>query len=158
VIFATVGTHTAPFDRLVRAVDALAATTDEQVVIQIGSARFEPHHAVWFRMTTSEEMARHIGSARVVITHAADSLLEAVRMRKPVIAVPRRADRKEHIDDHQVELAAALRARPGVTVADNVNELEGIIARLDKGQVVAEPPLPPTRLVEALRRAIREIG
>lgn len=155
VIFATVGTHPTPFDRMVRAVDALAAATDEEVIAQIGAARYEPVHATWFRMATNDEMILHMSKARLVITHAADTILEAVRQGKPVVAVPRYKSLSEHIDDHQVELAAALRGRPGLAFVGYGDDLAGAVR--DLGQLPQLPDVqPPTRLIDSLRRAIGE--
>ena len=72
MILVTVGTHNRGFDRLVRAADELATLTDEPVVIQYGSSKYEPRHACRsFRLTTSQEMEYLTLQARVIIMHAA---------------------------------------------------------------------------------------
>lgn len=155
MILGTVGTHTAAFDRLVRALDDYAAGTDEEVLIQIGSGSYEPRHASWFRMTTSEHMAALLARARVVVTHGGDSVLEALRLGKPVIVVPRQRRFGEHIDDHQVDLARALAAMDYVTGVEDVADLAERLAGV--------PDTTPARhggaaLVTAIRTAIGELA
>jgi beta-1,4-N-acetylglucosaminyltransferase len=110
LILVTVGTHNRGFDRLVRAADELATLTDEPVVIQYGSAVYEPRHASRsFRFTTSQEMEDLTLQARVIIMHAAaGSLILALKMGKPLVVVPRLKKYKEVMDDHQIQLAKAL--------------------------------------------------
>ena len=110
MILVTVGTHSQGFDRLVRAADELATLTDEPVVIQYGSAGYEPRHASRsFRFTNSQEMEDLSLQARVIIMHAAaGSLILALKMGKPLVVVPRLRKYKEAMDDHQIQLAGAL--------------------------------------------------
>ena len=110
MIFVTVGTNpTMHFDRLIKPMDALAAILEEQVVIQCGCSTYRPRHARHFQFTTSEQIAELNRTARVIVTHAAaGSVIEALQAQRPVVVVPRRQHLKEHIDDHQLELAAAL--------------------------------------------------
>jgi UDP-N-acetylglucosamine:LPS N-acetylglucosamine transferase len=60
----------------------------------------------------SEELAAEFAACDVVITHAGVglSLLALASGRCPVL-VPRRAERREHVDDHQREVAAELDRR-----------------------------------------------
>lgn len=158
MILGTVGTHTAPFDRLVRALDAYAGSAGADVLIQIGASRYEPSHARWFRMTTTEAMQEHLEHATVVVTHAADSLLEAIHAGKPVVAVPRQRRFGEHIDDHQVELARALAGSPRLVVVEDVSQLGAALADAIPPPDRERPAAQADRLVGALRRAIRELS
>jgi UDP-N-acetylglucosamine transferase subunit ALG13 len=145
VIFLTVGTHTAGFERLVSAVDAWAAEHEEEVVAQIGSTASVPSHCRWFRFAPPEEIDRLMGAARVVVTHAgAGSLLTAIQAGRAVVAVPRRAALGEVLDDHQVELCEALGEAGLLRAALDVEELP---AALD----VTEAPSAPS---DAARAAI----
>jgi UDP-N-acetylglucosamine transferase subunit ALG13 len=150
VIFGTVGTHTAPFDRLVRALDEFAATTSEPVVIQIGASTYEPRSAAWFRMVDSESFTGHLHAARLMVTHAADSLLEAIQAGKPVVAVPRQRRFREHLDDHQVELGRELRRTLNLQVVFDV-------ATLPAALMAATPVWPREGMGGAqLRHAIQD--
>lgn len=109
MIFVTVGTHDAGFDRLVTAVDQLATTWDEKIIIQRGSSTYEPMYATHFKWATSEEMEQLTADARVLITHAAaGAVILGLQKQTPLIVVPRIKKYGEHIDDHQLQLAKAV--------------------------------------------------
>ena len=90
MILVTVGTPQQPFDRLVKAMDDFAAQTGETVVIQAGTATYEPKHAEYFRWTTSQDMERLTRESRIVITQAsAGAIILALKFGKPLIVLPR---------------------------------------------------------------------
>jgi UDP-N-acetylglucosamine transferase subunit ALG13 len=106
VIFVTLGTHHQPFPRLI---EALAALPAEDLVVQYGhsappAAAREAVDFLGFR-----DMLDRIEAADVVVTHAGvGSILLARRAGHTPIVVARRQRHGEHVDDHQVELTAAL--------------------------------------------------
>lgn len=109
MIFVTVGTHDKPFDRLLHSADGFAATTDENVVMQIGGSSFKPKHADQFAFVDQMGMEEWLIRARVIVTHGgAGSVLSALKHGKPLVVVPRRREFGEVLDDHQIELATAL--------------------------------------------------
>lgn len=103
------GNHTQSFPRLVKEMDKLASTLDEEVIMQIGHTHYTPKNTVFFRFVGEQEMDSLILKATLVVTHGgAGSILKCIRMGKTVIAVPRQKKFNEHIDDHQVELTEHL--------------------------------------------------
>jgi UDP-N-acetylglucosamine transferase subunit ALG13 len=100
------GTHHQPFDALVAAADALAAS-GEPVVVQSGASAVVCRHAAARAWWTPDEIEAAARSARGIIGHAtpATALLAWRYGRRPVL-LPRRARRGEHVDDHQVRWAA----------------------------------------------------
>jgi UDP-N-acetylglucosamine transferase subunit ALG13 len=127
VILVTVGMHTQPFDRLIKEMDKIAATMEEQVVMQIGHATYTPRNAQYFRFTTGEEMLRLYQEARVVVAHGGASAAEILRAGTPLIAVPRLASLGEHIDDHQVDFVRAMERRGLVTAIYDVDGLRAAL-------------------------------
>ena len=109
MLFVTVGMHTQPFDRLVRAADDLAALVEEQVIIQRGVSTYMPRFAEYVDFADETRFGEWMAAARVVISHGGiGSALEVLQAGKPLVIVPRMARHGEHIDDHQFELAEAL--------------------------------------------------
>lgn len=109
MILATTGLHDIGFDRLVRAVDEMAAGTEELVVIQRGFAEHTPRFAQYFDFISDSEMAAYLSEAQVVISHCgAGSILTTIHAGKPLVLAPRLKRFGEHIDDHQLELAETL--------------------------------------------------
>ncbi len=154
LILVTVGTHGQGFDRLVKAMDELAAGLDEQVVIQRGSSPYEPQHAEHFLFTTSEQMAQLTHAARVIVSHAAaGSILVALRHNKPLIVVPRLRQFGEVLDDHQQQLATALAAAEKVvTVGDPTSRT--LRAALGAVTALQGPNEGPAALMLALRQEL----
>jgi UDP-N-acetylglucosamine transferase subunit ALG13 len=145
VIFATVGTHHQQFDRLV---GALADRDD--VIVQYGHSAPPRGRAQAVAFMSFAEMEAHMRDADAVVTHAGvGSILLARRCGKMPVVVPRRQRFGEHVDDHQVELAAALGPRGEVVVVDDVAGLEAVLS---------EPPArrpPADAITGTLHTAVR---
>ena len=131
MILLTVGTQL-PFDRLVRAVDRIAADLDEPVFGQIGPASFIPQHMEWVETLAPAEFDQRAGRARLLVSHAGTgSILAAQRHELPVIIMPRRASLGEHRNDHQLATANGLTGRAGIYVARDADDIAALIARTD---------------------------
>lgn len=119
LIFLTVGTQLA-FPRLVDALDAQAPKLME-AGFEIFGQTLESRKAKHFETAPSLEkdaFADRFDRATLVVAHCGmGTIISCQRAAKPAIMMPRRADRREHRNDHQVETAAAFEARPGITIA-----------------------------------------
>lgn len=110
MIFVTVGSQKFPFDRLIRKVDQMVreGMIEDEVFIQTGASQYVPacpHQAFCGR----EHFTKLMEACDVLITHGgAGTMVDAVKLGKKVVAVPRLARYGEHVDDHQLELAARL--------------------------------------------------
>jgi UDP-N-acetylglucosamine transferase subunit ALG13 len=150
LIFVTVGTHTAQFDRLVRAADAYARTTSEEIVVQRGASREETTIARSFAFCDSTEMDQLIREARVVVCHGADTILDVLRAGKPVLAVPRQERYGEHLNNHQVDFARALAEQGLVAVLEDPEN--GLAEAIERAPALAIPSVPKEpRLAVAIR-------
>ena len=150
MIYVTVGTHTAQFDRLVRAADAYARTTSEEVVVQRGASAVETTAARSFDFCDSAEMDRLIHGSRVVVCHGADTILDVLRAGKPVLAVPRQERYGEHLNDHQVDFARALAERGWIAVLEEPEA--GLADAIERAAALTIPSVPTEpRLAFAIR-------
>lgn len=116
MVFVTVGTHEQPFDRLVRAVDALVAdgTLDEEVFVQTGYCTYEPENCGWQRFVPAPEMRERMEEADVVVTHGGpSSFIEAMAAGKVPVVVPRYERYGEHVNDHQKAFVRLVAERQG---------------------------------------------
>ncbi|HZT91501.1 MAG TPA: glycosyltransferase [Gaiellaceae bacterium] len=156
MILVTVGTNGAPFDRLLRLVDAL--DTAEPLVVQRGSSRLAPRRASCIDFAPFPELAELVASARAVVSHAGvGSVLLALHAGHRPILVPRLRRFREAVDDHQLELALRLHDEGLAHVAQTEAELRDAveIARRPNGRespFAASPALAEElrlRLVEA---------
>ena len=153
MILVTVGMHTASFDRLVRAMDRIAAHVDEKVLMQIGATTYQPQAARWFTFAPASQMEALCEQARVIVSHAgAGSILTALRHSRPLVVMPRLRRYGEMIDDHQIELAEALSRARVLLVAWEAAELKGKLAAASS----FTPRLPErSGLVRAVRLAVQ---
>jgi UDP-N-acetylglucosamine--N-acetylmuramyl-(pentapeptide) pyrophosphoryl-undecaprenol N-acetylglucosamine transferase len=121
----SLGTNRFAFPRLVERISALAPA-DAGIVWQLGSTRTAS--TLPGRTTNylgGEELRIAIRDADVVVGHAGVGLaLTALTMGKVPVLVPRRRRRREHTDDHQVQIAREL-DRKRLAVVAEVGELTG---------------------------------
>lgn len=107
MIFVTVGSQKFQFDRLVKAVDDMVATgvVEGRVFAQTGACTYVPKHMGHEAFLDREAFRACMTACDVVVTHGGTgAIISAVKDGKKVIAVPRRADFGEHVDDHQAEI------------------------------------------------------
>lgn len=119
MILVTVGTEKFPFNRLMSWIELLHRhdLLGEDVVVQYGSCTVLPSGSKVYRLLRESEFHELVASARVVIAHCGEgTVLLLDTLSTPYILVPRAQRYREHVDDHQVELARVLE-RFGVPIA-----------------------------------------
>ena len=103
MIFIILGSQKFQFDRLLEAVDKL--DINEEIFAQIGYSGYKPKNYKYKNFLDKEEFDKAIDEASVIITHGGTgAIINAIKKGKRVIAVPRLAKYKEHVDDHQLQL------------------------------------------------------
>jgi UDP-N-acetylglucosamine transferase subunit ALG13 len=131
-VFVTLGTiRPYRFDALVVRAEAallqLAGEVDLDVTWQLGVTERQPKLGRHYSEIPASEMQRLSADADLVITHAGvATCLQLVQMNKRPIVVPRRASRREHVDDHQAEIATELADR-GLSITTEVDDLEEVV-------------------------------
>jgi beta-1,4-N-acetylglucosaminyltransferase len=96
MIFVTVGTT--EFDALVQHMDELAPGLGEEVICQIGAGAWLPRNCQFFRFAPS--LGEYLRAARLVVSHGGQgSILDVVRLRKPLVGVSNPDRRDHHQDD-----------------------------------------------------------
>jgi UDP-N-acetylglucosamine transferase subunit ALG13 len=136
MIFVTVGTHEQPFNRLVQKIDELKrdGVITEDVVIQTGFSTYEPKYCKWQKLFPFQDMGKYVEQARIVITHGGpSSFIMPLQIGKIPIVVPRQSKFNEHVNDHQVLFARAVKERYGnLIVVEDIERLGEIIKNYDK--------------------------
>jgi len=131
MIYVTVGKSIFDFERLVRAADEMAAELEEKVFIQRGYSSYVPVNAEHSDFISFDEAERLIGQASVVVSHAGiGTIIGSLRAGTPIVVVPRVQKNKEHFNDHQLEVCAAIEDRPGVEVVYDIEGLVPAVRRL----------------------------
>jgi len=135
MIFATVGTHEQPFNRLLEEIDRLKETGIilEDVIIQTGYSTYEPRYCEWHKLLPYDDMVKNVEHARIVITHGGPaSFIMPLQIGKIPVVVPRQYEFHEHVNNHQVEFTKAVKERYGnIIPVYNISELADVIVRYD---------------------------
>ncbi len=143
-----------PFVRMAKAVDSLAATLDEEVVVQTGYTDYPYKYAKAFKFCTKDEMQQYISKASLLIMQGGwGAISEAMEKHKRIVIIPRH-DKTEHIHD-QFQLIRKLDALGCVIGVFDERDLPAAVEKaqtfefrqIEKG--TAEP-LIRERLVEWL--------
>lgn len=127
MIFVTLGTQKFQFDRLLKELDNLinqGKIKKEDLVVQCPYKEYEPKNFETFKLKPQSEINKMNEDADIIIMHCGTgSIIRALKMGKKVILVPRRKEYKEHVDNHQLELAKVFEEKYGVLVVNNIDEL-----------------------------------
>jgi len=129
MIFVSVGTNEARFDRLLRAVAALPA--DEELVIQHGHSTPVPvPNAELIDFLSFEAMGETIRRARAFVTHAGvGSVMVGLASGKTPIVVPRLKAFGEAVDDHQLQLGRRFAEAGLVTLVETPDAIGKALER-----------------------------
>lgn len=148
MIFVTVGTNEAPFDRLLRAIGALDPI---EFVIQCGASSVRPQGATCVDFLPFDELVAHVRAARLVVCHAGvGSVMVSLMEGKRPLVVPRLARFREAVDDHQLHFARRFAERGLVTLVEEPAGLGAAIAA--SGETSVSLSNGESRLALDLRR------
>jgi len=112
MIFVSVGTHEQQFNRLLKKIDELVArgTIKEKVFAQTGYSTYAPKQYGAEKFLSMAEFDKKVKNCSIFITHAGEGNIgTALQYEKKMIVVPRRKKYGEHTNDHQLELANAIK-------------------------------------------------
>ena len=153
MIFLTVGTQL-PFDRLAKAMDQVAAQIDEPTFGQIGSTTYRPLSYEASAHLDPKAFTDMFQAARVVVSHAGTgTVLAAMRHKKPLILMARKAKLGEHRNDHQVDTCARLGQLQGVYVAETSQDILRLLTS-DLQAMQDNAPPQRQRLIDRIRNTI----
>lgn len=126
MILVLTGQERFPFDRLLAMVDEGIGRgiIHGPVLAQTGSSRYVSRYMEGRPFFPPERLETIVRESERIISHAGvGSILMSLNARKIPIIVPRRSTFKEHVDDHQVELAARLEEIGRARVAHDAQDL-----------------------------------
>lgn len=111
MILVTVGTEQYPFNRLMHWIELLLCQglIQDEVVVQSGNCTVLPSGTKVYQFLKEERFRELIQQADLIIAHCGEgTVLLLDSLDKPYILVPRSFEFKEHVDNHQVDMATAL--------------------------------------------------
>ena len=134
MIFLILGTQNFQMNRLLLLVDKLISEGKLTIPLsaQIGLSDYQPKNFSFDRFLDKDEFEKRISNADMIITHGGvSSIVSAINHKKPVIVIPRLAKYKEHVDDHQLEIARAFAKMDFVLCYEDGDDLLSLIKMCD---------------------------
>lgn len=134
MIFVVLGTQKFQLNRLLIEIDRLIeeGKITEEVVAQIGNSTYKPKNFKSFEFLDKESFDLMVAKADKLVTHSGvGTIITALSANKPVIVFPRLCKYKEHVDDHQLDIAKAFEKKKyvlccyeGDLLEDKLNEMQ----------------------------------
>lgn len=135
MILVTLGTQDKTFVRLLDEIDKLInkGIIQDKVIVQAGFTKYSSDNMEIFDLIPQDEFNNLMSKADLVITHGGvGNIISALEKNKKVIAVPRLAKYKEHINDHQTQIIAKFSALGYIIGLQDVDELENAFKKVKK--------------------------
>lgn len=131
MIFVTVGTHEQPFNRLLKEIDLLIedGTIKDEVFAQTGFSNYVPKYFKYSKFLDYNDIVNYFNKSSIIITHGGpSSFMEAIKLKKVPIVVPRQEKFNEHVNNHQLDFCKALeRKKFPIIVIDDICDLKKAI-------------------------------
>ncbi len=131
MIFVVLGTQKFQCNRLLREMDLLveSGVITEKVFAQKGNSDYVPKHYEFTDFLVKEEFEKYVKESSLMITHSGvGTILAAIKNQKPVIVYPRLKKFKEHVDNHQLEIATDFSKKGLVLMCGEHDDLGQMIA------------------------------
>ncbi len=142
MIFVTAGNHFQGFERLMKKADEIAPRIPDEMLIQIGYSKYVPQNAKYFDFVPANTAVEYIRKADLVVSHAGmGTIILCKEFGTPLIILPRREKYKEHVNDHQMEIARVLEERgdKNIYIVYEENQLEEkimeVVGKKETGRV-----------------------
>ncbi|HEX6916201.1 MAG TPA: glycosyltransferase [Chitinophagaceae bacterium] len=152
MIFVTVGSQL-PFDRMIRAVDEVAAFyKDKEFIAQVFGMKYQPANIKTLDFISPVDFAGYIEAAELVISHAGTgTILSVSQMQKPLIVFPRLGKLKETRNDHQMSTCRMLEQSCGLQVAYDREQLKEKLDAFFANRLPIMEPVPPYASAQLLQ-------
>ena len=139
--YITVGTQDKQFIRLLEYAEKLILeNVITKAYIQIGQTKYDFKEEIIknseieiFKFRSSDDINTIISNVDIVISHSGvGTIMDTIKKKKKIVLVPRLFKNKEHINDHQLEIAEEFQKKEYVLVANNYDELKNILKNKEK--------------------------
>ena len=134
MILVLLGTQDNSFHRLLEEIDKLIekGIIKEEVIVQAGYMKYNSKNMKIFDLISREELEKYMKQSSFIITHGGvGSIISALKNGKKVIAVPRKHEYKEHVNNHQIEIVELFNSKGYIIGLDSVKELEEGINKIN---------------------------
>lgn len=130
MVFVSVGTQKQQFTRIFQMVED-SKELKEDIVAQTGNTHFESKKMKILPSIDSDIFEEYIKKADIIICHGGvGTIFNALENNKKILVVPRLGKYKEHINDHQLEVASELEKEGYLLVYKEGNEFDEYVKKL----------------------------
>ena len=133
MILVLLGTQNNSFHRLLEEVEKNIENgiIKEKVVVQSGYTKFESNKMEIIDLMSKEQLEKFQDEAHLIITHGGvGSIVSSIEKGKKVIAVPRKHEYGEHVNNHQEEIVELFSKKGYILGVEDVKDLEEAIKKI----------------------------
>lgn len=133
MILVMLGTQNNSFHRLLEEIESLIknGVIKEKVIVQAGYTKFKSDDIEIFDLIPREKLEDYQKSADLIITHGGvGSIITSLKLGKKVIAIPRKHEYGEHVNNHQIEIVELFDKKGYILGCMNVEELEKTLKKV----------------------------
>jgi len=130
MILVTLGTQDKPFTRLIQAVEKQIelGNIQDEVIVQSGCTQYKSDKMKIIDYLTIEEFQKLMKSADILITHGGvASIIEGLKNNKKVIAVARKQEYGEHVNNHQEQIIENFESQGYILGLKKLDELNKVL-------------------------------
>ena len=135
MIFVTLVTQDKPFKRLLKEVDECIekGIIKDKVIVQAGFTKYKSDNMTIYDYLSMDEFEEYMNKADLIICHGGvGSIIGGLKKKKRVIAAPRLAKYKEHVNDHQIQIIDNFIKREYIVGVRDVSELPEALKKVKK--------------------------
>ena len=133
MILVLLGTQNNSFHRLLEEVEKNIKdkTINEEVIVQAGYTKYQSDKMKIIDLMSKEQLSKFQDEASLIITHGGvGSIVSSIEKGKKVIAVPRKHEYGEHVNNHQEEIVKDFNSKGYIIGIENVEDLKQAIIKV----------------------------
>lgn len=131
MIFVTLGSQKFQLDRLLIELDRLVEkkVVTDMIFAQVGYSTYQPKYYEYEEFLDHQVFNQKLKGCDLLITHGGSgAIVNALKLKKKVIAVPRSVKLNEHVDDHQKEIVNLFKKLNYIEAVYDIHELEQTVS------------------------------
>lgn len=151
MLLITVGTEQYQFNALMHWIELLVKyrLLNEEILVQYGASTYIPDGARAYRKLSEQQFLGFVDGASLIISHCDEAVAQLLEDKDtPYVLVPRLQRFREHIDNHQMEVADDFERR-GIAIARSPGDLVKFLKLRQTSEVI--PKIDENQLCEYLR-------
>lgn len=134
MVLVLLGTQNNSFERLLKEIENCIdkKIIDEEVIVQAGNTKYKSSKMKVRKFIAHSKIEEYMDEANYIITHGGvGSIIDALKKNKKVIAVPRKQEYKEHVNNHQQQIVDNFNEEGYIIGIQDVEKLKDAVSSID---------------------------